>query len=172
MEPLKDSKHGKTLFFFKWYTDSGFSAEDLVSDLVGFYRVFGTGPDPVRLAKPVSYEKAIQIWDAYGSPGNYKNKRFSPFHFPIQSPFRPGVPVRKSLPRWLNYITPLKDSYSGLLYNQFRNRPVNHFFDRKNRINHELYTSFSGFGTINIDDSPVDRPFVFLLNPHSPTYRW
>ncbi|MED0286827.1 hypothetical protein RCU91_19855 [Escherichia coli] len=31
-------------FIFNWYTDSGFSAEDLVSDLIGFYRVFGTGP--------------------------------------------------------------------------------------------------------------------------------
>lgn len=46
---------------FNWYTDSGFSVEDLVSDLVGFYRVFGTGPDPLWRAKPVSYETAIQI---------------------------------------------------------------------------------------------------------------
>lgn len=55
-------------FIFNWYTDSGFSAEDLVSDLIGFYRVFGTGPDPLLLAKPLSYTKALQIWDTYGAP--------------------------------------------------------------------------------------------------------
>lgn len=59
-------------FIFNWYTDSGFSAEDLVSDLIGFYRVFGTGPDPLLLAKPLSYTKALQIWDTYGAPGNFK----------------------------------------------------------------------------------------------------
>lgn len=59
-------------FIFNWYTDSGFSAEDLVSDLIGFYRVFGTGPDPLLLAKPLSYTKALQIWDTYGAPGILK----------------------------------------------------------------------------------------------------
>lgn len=57
---------------FNWYTDSGFSVEDLVSDLVGFYRVFGTGPDPLCLAKPVSYETAVQIWDAHDPIGTFK----------------------------------------------------------------------------------------------------
>lgn len=75
-------------FIFNWYTDSGFSAEDLVSDLIGFYRVFGTGPDPLLLAKPLSYTKALQIWDTYGAPGNFKNTEFTPFLFTTHPPFK------------------------------------------------------------------------------------
>ncbi|MDM4754648.1 hypothetical protein [Escherichia coli] len=75
-------------FIFNWYIDSGFSAEDLVSDLIGFYRVFGTGPDPLLLAKPLSYTKALQIWDTYGAPGNFKNTEFTPFLFTIHPPFK------------------------------------------------------------------------------------
>ena len=84
---------------FNWYTDSGFSVEDLVSDLVGFYRVFGAGPDPLWLARPVSYEKAIQIWDAHNSIGKYKNSEFSPHLFNTNAPFKYGEPIKKRTTR-------------------------------------------------------------------------
>lgn len=67
--------------------DSGFSAEDLVSDLVGFYRVFGRGPAPLWRAKPLSYESAIRIWDAHEH-------------------------IKKNLPSWLSYIKPFTHEYN------------------------------------------------------------
>ncbi|MHA6634855.1 hypothetical protein ACX3OY_13835 [Citrobacter farmeri] len=157
---------------FNWHTDSGFSVEDLVSDLVGFYRVFGTGPDPLWLAKPVSYETAIQIWDAHDPIGTFKNKAFSPKLFSTISPFKYGEPVKKLLPDWLSYIKPLSGSFSGVLYNQFHNSPVDGFFKNKDRINHELYGSVSVSDTINYADSPIERPLFFLLNSHSPQRQW
>ncbi|EOZ9155836.1 TPA: hypothetical protein OL683_001606 [Citrobacter freundii] len=153
---------------FNWYTDSGFSVEDLVSDLVGFYRVFGTGPDPLWRAKPVSYETAIQIWDAHDPIGTFKNRDFFPYLFSTKPPFRYGEPIKKNLPEWLSYIKPLDNSFSGLLYNQFNNNPVGDFFKEKNRLNHELYGTFSISDTLGYADSPFDRPSFFLLHPHSP----
>lgn len=97
-------------FIFNWYTDSGFSAEDLVSDLIGFYRVFGTGPDPLLLAKPLSYTKALQIWDTYGAPEILKILSLR------HSYLQPILLLKKStnkkkLPEWLNYIKPLDESF-------------------------------------------------------------
>ncbi|KNC94236.1 hypothetical protein [Trabulsiella odontotermitis] len=158
---------------FNWYTDSGFSVEDLVSDLVGFYRVFGTGPDPLWLAKPVSYTTAVQIWDAYDPIGKFKNTKFSPYLFPTKSPFKYGEPIKKTLPGWLSYITPLEEQhYSRIIYNSFNNKPTGNFFDNPTRLNHELYGSISTPGTINYADSPFERPLYFLLNPHSPQVAW
>lgn len=154
-------------FIFNWYTDSGFSAEDLVSDLIGFYRVFGTGPDPLLLAKPLSYTKALQIWDTYGAPGILKILSLR------HSYLQPILLLKKStnkkkLPEWLNYIKPLDESFSILLYNQYNNRPVTNYYKDKNRINHELYSSLSSSGAIKFSESPFERPLFLFLNPHYP----
>lgn len=147
-------------FIFNWYTDSGFSAEDLVSDLIGFYRVFGTGPDPLLLAKPLSYTKALQIWDTYGAPGILKILSLR------HSYLQPILLLKKStnkkkLPEWLNYIKPLDESFSTLLYNQYNNRPVTNYYKDKNRINHELYSSLSSSGAIKFSESPLKDRFFF-----------
>lgn len=154
-------------FIFNWYTDSGFSAEDLVSDLIGFYRVFGTGPDPLLLAKPLSYTKALQIWDTYGAPGILKilSLRHS-YLQPIL--LLKNQLIKKKLPEWLNYIKPLDESFSTLLYNQYNNRPVTNYYKDKNRINHELYSSLSSSGAIKFSESPFERPLFLFLNPHYP----
>ncbi|MFS9381678.1 hypothetical protein QNN88_13410 [Citrobacter sp. ANG330] len=151
---------------FNWYTDSGFSVEDLLSDLVGFYRVFGGGPDPLWLANPVSYDTALQIWDSHDPIGHYKNTGFFPYLFSTMTPFKYGEPIRKKLPDWLDYIKPLDGGFTGVMYNQFHNSPVDGFFKNKDRINHELYGSVSN--TINYADSPFERPLFFLLHSHSP----
>ncbi|WP_330982310.1 MULTISPECIES: hypothetical protein [Enterobacterales] len=158
---------------FNWYTDSGFSAEDLVSDLIGFYRVFGSGPDPLWRAKPVPYETALQIWDAHGSIGGYKNAEFSPLLFSGRPPFRYGHPIRKPLPQWLNYIKPFGHEYNNFFLSEFRGRPRDDFFkESSSRINHELYGSVSTQSLKNYSDSPFERPVIFLLNPHYPQPRW
>ncbi|PBI79086.1 hypothetical protein A9993_04815 [Rahnella victoriana] len=79
-EALQDSS------LINWRTDSGFSGEDLVSDLVGFYRVFGNGIDPIILAQPTDISYGLSIWDHYGPIGNFKNKGFKPLLFPQPSP--------------------------------------------------------------------------------------
>lgn len=157
---------------FNWYTDSGFSVEDLVSDLVGFYRVFGTGPDPLWLARPVPYERAIQIWDGHNPIGHYKNTEFSPYLFNTNTPFKYGEPIKKELPAWMNYIKPLKEGFSGIMYNIHNSRPVSHYYNDSTRLNHELYSSFSSANSLIFSDSPLERPLFFLLNPHKPVARW
>lgn len=159
-------------FLFNWFTDSGFSAEDLVSDLVGFYRVYGSGPDPLWLAKPVSFEKALQIWDAGDPIGHYKNNSTAPylFHHPI--PFKYGHPRKSHLPEWLNYIKPLEEDFSGILKNTFRHKPYNNFFTDGLRLNHEIYSSLTLSGKKDYSSSPSERPLFFLLNPHSPAVRF
>lgn len=59
---------------------SGFSQEDLVSDLIGFYIGVGEVAKPValRALRPVSAKTALGIWDREGAVGDNKNYSFSP----------------------------------------------------------------------------------------------
>lgn len=126
---------------FSWHSDSGFSGEDMVSDLVGFYRIFGEGIDPIILAQPTTKEYALWIWDYYGAIGNFKNKEFRPLLFPPPSPHRKSSPRKGFLPSWLNYIKPLPNLESSYVLNRYRNAPSNNLFSDTNRINQELYVS-------------------------------
>ena len=49
-------------------TDSGFSGEDLVSNLLGFYRVVSI-KNPFPQLGAVSKEAALRRWDHYGEIG-------------------------------------------------------------------------------------------------------
>lgn len=62
-------------------TDSGFSGEDLVSDLLGFHRVVSI-QNPFDLLRPVSKADALKRWDYYGKIGSWKNETFIPILFP------------------------------------------------------------------------------------------
>lgn len=64
-----------------WITDSGFSAEDLVSNLISFYRAVLPRNDYVSRCQPVSIEDARKIWDSYDAVGQHKNKSFNPILF-------------------------------------------------------------------------------------------
>lgn len=95
--------------WFSWYTDSGFSGEDLISDLFGFYKV-----NFPRIYWPylqiVSKESALRRWDYYGSIGNHKNTGFLPLLFPDPADKlvcrRP--PFKGRLPRFMTQVTPYK----------------------------------------------------------------
>ncbi|WP_347115110.1 hypothetical protein AAHB66_02540 [Leclercia sp. S52] len=100
---------------FNWYTDSGFSGEDLVSDLFGFYRAIRPGfyTDQV---KPVSYESALRRWDYYGAIGTFKNRGFKPIIFP--DPDDPCVkhePYIAELPMFMKWLYPWDDFTSGIV---------------------------------------------------------
>lgn len=58
---------------FRWATNSGYSAEDLVSNLIGFYRAVDPRIPYVQVCQPVSKDLALQIWDTYGEVGSNKN---------------------------------------------------------------------------------------------------
>lgn len=67
-------------FPFSLISNSGFSQEDLVSNLIGFYVAVGemTREEAIALCKPVSTETAHHVWDRDGPVGNNKNKKFEP----------------------------------------------------------------------------------------------
>jgi hypothetical protein len=63
-------------------TDSGFSAEDLVSNLIGFYKAVNPALDVAKICGVVSTTASLDVWDTYGSVGSHKNKTFQPLFFP------------------------------------------------------------------------------------------
>ncbi|QEW07378.1 DUF4056 domain-containing protein [Nitrincola iocasae] len=91
---------------YSWTTDSGYSAEDLVSNLISFYRALNPHIDYLQICQPVSKDIALQIWDRYGAVGNNKNHTLLPFLYPI--PPDQGGPVCGVLPPELSTITPAK----------------------------------------------------------------
>lgn len=63
-------------------SDSGFSEEDLVSDLIGFYKVLDPKLDVDKLCRPVSIAASRRVWNANGPVGRNKNKSFTPILHP------------------------------------------------------------------------------------------
>ena len=158
------------------FTDSGFSGEDLVSDLLGFYRVFGTGIDPLILAMPTTKNYALSIWDHYGPIGNFKNKEFRPLLFPQPVPPKKQTPRKGYLPSWLNYIQPLNDLNENSLSNRHYDAPKNNFFPDNNRLNEELYVSLRRKPSKEdnlLRQKNFEMPSHFYINNHklsSPDY--
>jgi len=77
-ESLQDSWAART--FAK--SDSGFSEEDLVSNIVGFYKALFPMIDIDALCKPVSVAASRAVWHASGPVGRNKNRRFEPVLHP------------------------------------------------------------------------------------------
>jgi hypothetical protein len=97
-------------FPWKLGTDSGYSAEDLVSNLVGFYRAVRPGIPYIKQCGPVSKEAAEAIWKKYGAVGTLKNRFAAPFLFPC-SECGPTIdgPVSALLPPFLSGIEPAQE---------------------------------------------------------------
>lgn len=102
-------------WFYKMLTDSGFSAEDLVSNLIGFYRAVQPGVDYVGLCEPVSKDQALAIWDKYGPVGGRKNQSTRPILFP-DGASNNDAPAQAVLPSFLNVIRP---AVMGQKFNRF-----------------------------------------------------
>lgn len=103
----KDFESFQGNWFFRHFTNSSFSAEDLVSDLIGFYRAVYPTKQFLQTCEPVSKDIALKIWDTYGAVGDNKNKSIIPYLYPL-----PGVknsgPMSAPLPKELNTIVPAK----------------------------------------------------------------
>lgn len=93
-------------FPFSWATDSGFSGEDLVSDLLGFYRVVACMSGIFSHLKPVSQADALRRWDHYGKIGSWKNETFKPLLFPDPIQFPNAKPHFGQLPIFMRSVTP------------------------------------------------------------------
>ncbi|ADP13353.1 hypothetical protein EJP617_E060 (plasmid) [Erwinia sp. Ejp617] len=93
-------------------TDSGFSGEDLVSDLLGFYRVVSV-QNPFEMLRPVSKEEALKRWDHFGKIGNWKNDTFQPLLFPDPAKNPHARPYKGVLPPFMRTIVPYNDFLSG-----------------------------------------------------------
>jgi hypothetical protein len=95
-----------------WVTDSSFSAEDLVSNLIGFYQaVRGGAAELIRQCQPVSKAAAEAVWDTHGAVGDAANKvrEFRPRLFPCaECADSPSAPRMGQLPLGLTAITPAK----------------------------------------------------------------
>ena len=93
-------------WLFRQTTNSGYSAEDLVSNLIGFYRAVYPSKPFISLCQPVSKDIAFEIWDKYGEVGSNKNFSATPYIYPI--PPEIGGPMSVPLPKELNTIKPAK----------------------------------------------------------------
>jgi len=101
------------------FTDSGFSAEDLVSNVLGFYRAVNPGYPYIALCEPVSLREAQHVWNTYGAVGSNKNMNFRPYLYPTSPGSEQGL-VSASLPRFLDTIIP---EAPGALYSRLSGPP-------------------------------------------------
>lgn len=62
------------------FSSSGYSEEDLISNLLGFYRAVRPGTDYLRLCGPVSADASRAVWDANGGLGT--NETTQPIFHP------------------------------------------------------------------------------------------
>lgn len=102
-------------WLFRQATNSGYSAEDLVSNLIGFYRAIYPDKQFISLCQPVSKAVALDIWDKYGEVGSNKNYSTIPYIYPI-SPSKNG-PMSMQLPSELNIIKPAQQ---GVLFKEIK----------------------------------------------------
>lgn len=91
-------------WLFNKLTSSGYSAEDLVSNLIGFYRAVEPHGQHIQVCQPVSKKIALSIWDKYGDIGQIKNYSTTPYIYPI--PPASGGPMSAQLPYSLTTIKP------------------------------------------------------------------
>lgn len=90
--------------------DSSFSVEDLVSNLIGFYRAVLPAPDHVSRCQPVSKAEAEGVWDTQGAVGTHKNRDVRPVLFPCGGCVdAPLVRSPADLPPHLNQIQPVAE---------------------------------------------------------------
>lgn len=90
---------------YSLFTNSGYSEEDLVSNLIGFY-VEVLGIDWAAPCKPVSIKASQSIWDEDGSVGLRKNRGFKPnFHSCEECSSKHGV-TAPIFPQIFNSIQP------------------------------------------------------------------
>ncbi|MBA0195887.1 hypothetical protein H4F51_07420 [Pectobacterium brasiliense] len=104
---LFESYQGSPLF--SWYSDSGYSGEDLVSNLLGFYRAVDN-IDYLLQLRVASQADTFTRWDYYGPIGKYKNKEFRPLLFPHPEKYPNNArPYYSVLPEFMKSVSPINN---------------------------------------------------------------
>lgn len=93
-------------------TDNGFSGEDVVSDLLGFYRVMSVH-NPFPMLRPVSKTEALKRGDHCGKIGNWKNNTFQPLLFPDTEKYPHARPRHGILPPFMKTVRAYDNFSSG-----------------------------------------------------------
>ncbi|EPK6623488.1 hypothetical protein RKK60_000909 [Enterobacter hormaechei] len=133
MDTARNFENYQSRAFFSWYTDSGFSGEDLVSDLLGFYRALIPSDYRAQL-RPVSRESALRRWDHYGPIGNFKNRGFLPLIFPDPNDLNiRHEPYKGPLPRFMRWVTPFDNFSSDIVRILNDNGTYHSFFTHSGR---------------------------------------
>ena len=103
-----DLEGAQSSFPFSWVTNSGFSAEDLVSNLIGFYAAFRgmTQDQQRRICGEVSVAESLRLWDENlpNGLGAIKNRTLRPVLFPTRE--RGSGPASTAFPLQFTTITP------------------------------------------------------------------
>lgn len=95
-----------------WFSNSGFSSEDLVSNLLGFYSAV-RGFQWEKECQPTTKSVSEAMWDKFGSVGDTKNFSFTPILYPCtwceaSGPLVPPAQVSGVFPAALTEIVPAK----------------------------------------------------------------
>ncbi|MGB3588330.1 MAG: hypothetical protein WBA23_17400 [Tunicatimonas sp.] len=93
-------------FPYGWTADSGFSAENLVSNIIGFYRAVRPGRDYISMCRPVSKEDALEVWDTQNKVGKKRSRFFGTYIYPSIACGIGSGPMSAPLPNFLTGITP------------------------------------------------------------------
>ena len=83
---------------------SSFSVEDLISNLISFYRALEPDAPIIEMCEPVSKEQALFIWDTYKPAWNDKSRELRPVLYPMT---KGGTPRYGDLPDFLNTVIPM-----------------------------------------------------------------
>ncbi|WP_075172718.1 DUF4056 domain-containing protein [Neptunomonas phycophila] len=103
-------------WFYSLITDSGFSSEDLISNIIGVYRAIYPTINFLEICQPVSKSESTYIWDKFGAVGALKNRTLSPYLYPLQDEST-TYPRKSVLPAILNTIKPTQE---GSYFNEVR----------------------------------------------------
>ncbi len=95
-------------FPYGWSADSGFTAENLVSSIIGFYRTVRPGRDYISMCQPVPKEAALEVWDAQRTVGKKRSRFFGTYVYPSIACGMSSGPMCAPLPNFLTGISPAR----------------------------------------------------------------
>lgn len=98
-------------------SDSSFSVEDLVSNLIGFYRAVRPRGDYVKRCEPVSKAAAETVWDTWGAVGTHKNRQIKAVLFPC--PDCASSPRAKTVVDLPTHLRGIESSPAGITWRRW-----------------------------------------------------
>lgn len=95
-------------WFYSLFTDSGFSSEDVASDILGFYRALYPKIDFLKQCEPMPKAYALKVWDRFGAVGASKIRGPGIYLYEIDIKSGRSSAQCANLPPFLNTVAPAK----------------------------------------------------------------